>query len=75
MSASQSPAAVKMTAEQLQAPDRSKDIRVGMAVVPYGWDNWGNQGWRLPGRRVTSDYMTALRACEIMARIMERGRG
>jgi hypothetical protein len=74
MSSSKSPAAVAMTKESIQAPDRSRDVRVGLAVIPYGFDNYDqvSGSWRLPGRRVTKDITDAYRAADIMNRIMER---
>ena len=72
MSARKLATAVRNDPTLLQKPDRSKDVIIGRAVIPYGWDNYGNQGWRLPGRRVTTDYMDAVRAAQIIDRLMAR---
>ena len=48
----------------------TRDVIVGNAVVPWGWTNDGKEGWRLPGRVVTTDPVIAFRAAAIMARLM-----
>lgn len=67
-----SPAAVAMSRALLADPDKSKDIRVGDAVIPFGWDNHGSEGWRLPGRKITRDIADAYRAAYIIDREMQR---
>lgn len=48
----------------------ARAITVGNATVPYGLDNYGRLGWRLPGGFVTDHYPTALALATRMARLM-----
>lgn len=64
--------AVAMSRALLADPDKSNDIRVGIAVIPFGWDNQGSEGWRLPGRKITRDIADAYRAAYIIDREMQR---
>jgi hypothetical protein len=57
-----------MNSKNQSVTDRT--ITVGNATVPYGWDNYGRLGWRLPGGYVTDHYPTALAVATRMARLM-----
>jgi hypothetical protein len=60
--------------ESFRSPEKSRDIRVGEAIVLFGWSSDDRVGWRLPGGGCTQDYMTALRVCTQMARLIRKAK-